>query len=204
VALAAADAPQKQAASQDGSDDGRGQDRAATGGALDLQAAPGSPAAPAFQLTDAAQPAPQGAQLGAQTVSRLAADLVKKLQARTTRFQVALQPAGLGRVDVNIRIGADGAVAAALNFDNPQAAEALKARAGELRTALEQAGFQLSGQDLSFTSGGFGRPGDTGSGGQRPFQAGFTSVADAAEAEAAQAELIAQRASAAGGVDLRI
>jgi len=84
-----------------------------------------------------------------ETVASLAAEIVKKLEGRTTRFDVELDPAGLGRVDVRVEIGAHGRLTAAMAFDNPQAAAELRSRAGELQKALEQAGFDISG-GLSF------------------------------------------------------
>lgn len=85
-----------------------------------------------------------------ETVANLAAQIVKKLEARTTRFDVELDPQGLGKVDVRVEIGAHGRITAAMTFDNPQAAQDVKARSAELQRALEQAGFDLSGSALSF------------------------------------------------------
>ncbi|HEX7946469.1 MAG TPA: flagellar hook-length control protein FliK, partial [Phenylobacterium sp.] len=80
-----------------------------------------------------------------ETVANLAAQIVKKLEAKSTRFDVELNPAGLGKVNVRVEIGAQGAITAAMSFDNPQAAAELRSRATELQRALEQAGFTLSG-----------------------------------------------------------
>ena len=55
----------------------------------------------------------------------------------------------MGRVDVRIEIGAGGHISAAMSFETAHAASELRARANELRQALEQAGFSLSG-GLSF------------------------------------------------------
>jgi hypothetical protein len=87
------------------------------------------------------------------TVAHLSAEIARRLDAQNTRFQVELEPAGMGRVDVKIDIGASGALSASMNFDNPQSAEAMRARSGELQAALEQAGFDVTG-GLAFTTGG--------------------------------------------------
>ncbi|WP_333587956.1 flagellar hook-length control protein FliK [Phenylobacterium sp.] len=81
----------------------------------------------------------------------MAAQVARKLQARSSHFEIQLQPEGLGRVDVRVDIDAQGRLTAALSFDNPQAASDLRQRAGELQRTLEQAGFDLSG-GLSFQS----------------------------------------------------
>ncbi|MET0294450.1 MAG: flagellar hook-length control protein FliK [Phenylobacterium sp.] len=98
------------------------------------------------------------------TVAALSAEILRKLDGRSTRFEVELQPAGLGRVDIRIEIGASGKLTAAFAVDTPQAAAELRGRAGELSRALEQAGFDVSGGlsfDLSNSSGGFGREPET-------------------------------------------
>lgn len=80
-----------------------------------------------------------------ETVANLAAQILKKLEGKSTRFDVQLDPHGLGKVDVRIEIGAQGRITAGMTFDNPQAAADVKARAAELQRALEQAGFDISG-----------------------------------------------------------
>lgn len=86
-------------------------------------------------------------------MANLAAQIVKKLEGKSTRFDLELNPAGLGRVDVRLEIGAQGRITAAMTFDSPQAASELKARASELQQALEQAGFDMSG-GMSFDVAG--------------------------------------------------
>lgn len=99
-----------------------------------------------------------------ETVASLAAQIVRKLDARTTRFDVQLDPIGLGHVDVRVEINAQGRITAALAFDNPQAAAEVRARSNELQKALEQAGFDVTG-GLSFDlASDQGRSGQSGRG----------------------------------------
>lgn len=86
-----------------------------------------------------------------ETTALIAAQIQNRLSGRSTRFEMALTPEGLGRVDVSIEIDADGNMAARLAFDNPAAATELRARADELRRQLEQAGLYLDGDALQFT-----------------------------------------------------
>lgn len=88
-----------------------------------------------------------------ETVATLAAQMVQKLAGKSTRFDLELNPGGLGKVDVRVEIGANGQLTAAMTFDNPQAAADLKARSSELQRALEQAGFEMAG-GLSFDVAG--------------------------------------------------
>jgi flagellar hook-length control protein FliK len=144
-----------------------------------------------------------------QTVANLAAQIVKKLDGRSTQFDIQLDPAGLGKVDVRVAIGADGRMSAAMSFDTPQAAAELRSRAGELQRALEQSGFDLSG-GMSFDVAS-----DRGQGGQggqaqnqqpdagaafrgRAFQAALGSTADTPPPQ------LTLRRTALAGVDIRI
>ncbi|MGZ8363721.1 MAG: flagellar hook-length control protein FliK [Caulobacteraceae bacterium] len=138
-----------------------------------------------------------------QTVAALSAEIARKLEAQHTRFEVALDPAGLGKVNVKIEIGPSGAIAAAMSFDNPQSAEALKSRANELQAALHSAGFDVADNGLSFTAGGM----DHGQAQQRDSRASgpaftFTPITD--EEGAALTALPFRSRSADGRLDIRI
>jgi hypothetical protein len=175
-------------------------------------AAPVEPIRTAAATTPAAPPAPVRG--SPETVAKLSADILKKLDGRSTRFELALDPAGLGRVDVKVEIGAHGHVTAALSFDTPQAAAELRNRAGELRSALQQAGFDLPENALSFDVGG--QAGGDGRGAQTAWDyegrdqrgsafAGraFQAVLNGGESLAADLSL-RLGAARADGVDIRI
>ena len=153
-------------------------------------------AAPQAQSTPAA--------VSAQTVTRLATGIVQNLKAKSSRFQLALEPAGLGRVDISVRIGADGGLSATLNFNNAQSADALKAHAGELRAALQQAGFNLGGSDLSFMTGNSSQQQGGGSQGQTAARQSFASASVSEPQSQTAAPVARTAASGADGLDIRI
>lgn len=141
-----------------------------------------------------------------QTVANLAAQIAKKLDGRSSRFDVQLDPAGLGKVDVRVEIDAAGKMTAAMNFDSQQAANELKSRAGELQRALEQAGFDMSG-GMSFdvsSQGGQGGAQGQDPGANSTFRGrAFQAVLDgSADADASQ--LASYNRSARSGLDIRI
>ena len=146
------------------------------------------------------------ARAGPQTVANLTAQIVRKLDGRSTQFDVQLDPIGLGKVDVRIAIGADGRMSAAMSFDSPQAAAELKARSAELQRAMEQAGFDVSG-GMSFDVAS-----DRGQGGQAQNQqadAGAVFRGRAFQAALDTSDPIPPpqlnlRSSAMAGVDIRI
>ncbi|RYF95747.1 MAG: flagellar hook-length control protein FliK [Caulobacteraceae bacterium] len=85
-----------------------------------------------------------------ETVAKLAAGILDKLEGRSTKFDMQLDPYGLGKVDVSVEIASDGKLTAQLGFDSAAGLSELRGRVQELRTALEQAGFSLADNALSF------------------------------------------------------
>jgi hypothetical protein len=177
---------------------------AATDGAQPAPAA--APAASQLPTAVAGAPAPQA---HAGTAAALAAHIARRFDGKASRFEVQLDPMGLGQVTVSVRIDAQGRLSAALAFDNPAAAAQLQARSAELRANLEQAGFDLSQGGLSFDSAGgeaFNQGGFAESGRE---QAGalvrgraFGSASDALQL--ADLAAASPRRAAASGLDLRI
>ncbi|HYF22630.1 MAG TPA: flagellar hook-length control protein FliK [Caulobacteraceae bacterium] len=163
------------------------------------------PAQAAAAPSDARAAAAVVARGSPETVAHLAAQIVRRLEGRSTRFDIELHPNDLGAVDVRLEIGADGRLAAQLAFDNPAAATDLRARADELRRMLEQAGFNVAEDALSFSereAGGFDRhareQAEQGRG-RRAFQDGERT------ALAADTDIIGRRGrDVALGVDVRI
>lgn len=167
-----------------------------------LQSQPSAPAAPLPAATS-------------QTVTQLANHIAAAQAggAKASRFTVQLDPVGLGKVDVRVEISAAGELSAALNFQNPHSAQELSARASELQSALQQAGFDPSKTALSFNNdAGGGQSGQSGQSllGQQHEQqrqgepaswrqAGFVNLADAPEISA-----LAYRSVRDGGVDVTI
>jgi len=82
--------------------------------------------------------------------AQIAAQILRKLEGRSTRFEMSLTPDDLGRVDVKLDIDAEGRLAARLAFDNPAAAADLRGRADELRRQLQDAGFHLADDAFEF------------------------------------------------------
>lgn len=121
-----------------------------------------------------------------ETVANLAAAIARKLEGRNSRFEVELDPLGLGAVNVSIDIGADGKLSAQFAFDRPETAAEMRGRSQELQRALEQAGFDLAKNSLSF-DGGQGRE-RGGAGGDQPRQ-------NNARAQAFQQALLAAEAA---------
>lgn len=135
-------------------------------------APPTSPLAPAPAQTAAPAPPPiiiptnlsHLSQATLETTVQIAAQISRKLEGRSTRFEMGLTPEGLGRVDVSLDIDSGGQLTARLAFDNPLAATELRGKADELRRELTDAGFTIAHDGLDFSerqpsssNGGFDR-----------------------------------------------
>ena len=181
---------------------------AADESALDLSSSDAE-ALPAAARADAAAPAAVvradaaavAGRMSFDALAQVSAQIIRRLETRTTRFDMELNPVELGRVDVRLDIDSEGRLAARLAFDNPAAAMELRGRVDDLRRELQQAGFQLADDAFSFTDRG-------GSGGGRGFDAEDARRAHARSAEAAdQIDAAAQpalRAMTRLGLDVRV
>lgn len=141
-----------------------------------VQVGEGDAAAPQAQTIHAARDANPStmSRVAVEATAQIAAQISRRLEGRSTRFEMSLLPDELGRVDVKLEIGADGRLAARLAFDNPLAATDLRGRADELRRELEAQGFQMADDAFEFTerdsgSHAFDRGQDSRSGHGRAF-----------------------------------
>ena len=147
VILAASDG--SQTADSEGDDDSSDED----GVIADDPDAPVLQAFSPFAFTPAVSPeAAAAATPASASAADLAAQMAAKVTGGASQFRLQLNPLGLGRVDVTVSIGADRRLTAALAFSDPQSASALSAHAGELKSALEQAGFSVPANGFAFSS----------------------------------------------------
>ncbi|MEQ1819291.1 MAG: flagellar hook-length control protein FliK [Terricaulis sp.] len=91
---------------------------------------------------DASRAAPVAAQVGRE--------IVRRFSGGNTNFELRLDPADLGRVEVRMEVTRDNRVTAVITADNPQALTELARHARDLEQQLQSAGLQLSDNGLSF------------------------------------------------------
>jgi len=138
--------------------------------------------------------------------AQIAAQIQRKLEGRSTRFEMALHPEDLGRVDVKLDIDSGGRLSARLAFDNPAAATDLRGRADELRRQLEDAGFHMADDAFEFAdrdsgSSSFDRGQDARQGQNRAFAAASRLNA---EIDVAQPPRWMALSLSPAGVDLKV
>ncbi len=141
-----------------------------------------------------------------EATAQIAAQILRRLEGRSTRFEMALTPDELGRVDVKLDIDSEGRLNARLAFDNPAAATDLRGRADELRRQLEEAGFHLAEDAFEFTerdsgSSAFDRGQDARNGSSRAFAAASQLNA---EIDSAQPPQWLKLSLSPSGVDMKV
>ncbi|HEX7775007.1 MAG TPA: flagellar hook-length control protein FliK, partial [Parvibaculum sp.] len=141
----------------------------------------------------------QPTQVPAMTI---ALQIARNLQKGVNRFDIRLDPAEMGRIDVRMEVSRDGAVAAHLTVEKPETLSLLQRDAGSLQQALSDSGLQANPDSLSFSlrdqnAGGNAQGSNTGGPAISP-------LAAAATDETIVSPLYNVNLSATGGVDIRI
>jgi flagellar hook-length control protein FliK len=84
----------------------------------------------------------------------IAAEIIKRFEGKSTRFELRLDPPELGRVEIRLEVGRDQRVTALVMAENPQTLSELMRSARDLERSLSGSGLQLSDQGLQFDFGG--------------------------------------------------
>ncbi|HCF16517.1 MAG TPA: flagellar hook-length control protein FliK, partial [Rhodospirillum rubrum] len=185
------------------------------GGAEAIGATAATTAPQTTQSTRAAEAAPRSARTPTQAekvVDQVKVTLGKALDRGIDRISVQLTPKELGRIEVKMEVSKDGQVSATIVADRPETLDMLRNDARGLERALQDAGLKADSGSLAFNlrgdpnaqtanggEGGTGRNTRGGATGQDDPTAGDGSN-DPAALDAARG----QRASARGGVDIRV
>ncbi|WP_439528987.1 flagellar hook-length control protein FliK [Pannonibacter sp.] len=155
-------------------------------------------------------PGPQMAQAAA---AQVAVQMQQQARPGQSRFQIRLDPAELGRIDVEMTVTKDGEVKAKLTVDKSETLDLFMRDQRSLERALEAAGLKAEQGSLQFSlrdEGGrsfaFSGEGRDPNGSRQQGGDGQPAEADATQAERLASERVAQlyRGSASGGLDIRI
>ncbi|MEP4034621.1 flagellar hook-length control protein FliK [Roseibium polysiphoniae] len=138
---------------------------------------------------------------------QVAGAIARNLQDGHTRFQMRFDPPELGRVDVNMKMAADGSVQAHLIVERPETLDMFMRDQRSLERALEAAGLNTDSESLQFSlkqdseQGFASSQGDDGG-----FPEGRGDNEEAASAEDATTEQVTQiyLANNTSGLDIRI
>ncbi|MGO3928759.1 flagellar hook-length control protein FliK [Rhodopseudomonas pseudopalustris] len=84
-------------------------------------------------------------------MNRLAIEIAATAQAGNSRFEIRLDPAELGRIDVRIEVDRHGNVTSHLTVEKPETLTMLRNDAPQLQRALDDAGLKTSDSGLQFS-----------------------------------------------------
>jgi flagellar hook-length control protein FliK len=139
-------------------------------------------------------------------VSGLAVEIAASAQSGKTRFEVRLDPADLGRIDVRIDVNRDGQVTSHLIAEKPETLSMLQQDAPQLQQALNDAGLKTGSGGLQFSLrdqssfGGQNNGNQMQGNAQRLILSDETSVPPAAVAGQSYGRML----GLSGGVDIRV
>jgi flagellar hook-length control protein FliK len=193
-------------------------------------AAPASPNAkpdaPAAASTTAPDAAAQGAQAAAAAatatraihaayaapvqqlnIPQVAFEVVRQFEAGNTKFQIRLDPADLGRIDVKLDLDKNGTVNAHMFVERPETLDLMMRDQRALQQALQQAGLDTSKTNLEFSlrqNPFAGSGGDMGQGGGNGGRPGFGSFGTPVPDESTElaAQTLYRGSASASGVNL--
>ena len=134
----------------------------------------------------------------------LAADIALRAAGGNSRFEIRLDPAELGRIDVRLDVDKHGNVTSHLTVERPATLDMLRNDAPKLQQALEDAGLKTGDSGLQFSlrdQSSSGRDSDNGSG--RNSQRVVITEEDTVPAQVA-GRTYGRMLGASSGVDIRI
>ncbi|MBI1261044.1 MAG: hypothetical protein GC184_04910 [Rhizobiales bacterium] len=136
----------------------------------------------------------------------IALQMSRNLQRGSSSFEIRLDPAELGRVDVRMEVRKDGHVTAHLTIDKPETLDLLQRDARALQQALNDAGLQADSDSLNFSLRDQSTGGNGSQNASANSQTGFGNDmgVDGSDPAAAQPSLYNVNLSATGGIDIRI
>lgn len=82
---------------------------------------------------------------------QVAFEVVRQFEAGSSRFQIRLDPAELGRIDVRLDVDKSGTISARMTVERPETLDLLQRDQRSLQQALQQAGLDSSKTNLEFS-----------------------------------------------------
>jgi flagellar hook-length control protein FliK len=109
------------------------------------------PAQPAATSTATSQPGVTASNTAAVPLNGLALQIAVTAQSGKSRFEIRLDPAELGRIDVRIDLDRHGQITSHLTVEKPETLAMLRQDAPQLQRALDNAGFKTGDNGLQFS-----------------------------------------------------
>jgi hypothetical protein len=155
-------------------------------------------AAAADATVQAARPTPV---IHAVALAAVAETIATQANRGRSRFEMRLEPADLGRIDVSLSVGAAGDVKAHLVVERPETLDMMMRDQRNLERSLANAGLDVGSSGLQFSLRG---DGDRRGSDQPPPPVVTTSAEEDAAPVVPEIAAIAYRSSRIGALDLRV
>ena len=158
----------------------------------------------ASALTSASNVTVTAATNGAVPLSGLALEIAASVKSGKSSFEIRLDPADLGRIDVRVDIDRNGQITSHLTVEKPETLSMLRQDAPQLQQALNDAGLKTGSGGLQFSLRDQSSSGQNGGSGSNPnAQQLIISDEDAVPASVA-GRSYGRSLSSSGGVDIRV
>jgi flagellar hook-length control protein FliK len=136
-------------------------------------------------------------------VAGLAVAIAARAQSGSNQFDIRLDPAELGRIDVRLDVDRDGQVTTHMTADRADTLELLQSQQPQLQQALEQAGLKTADNGLQFTLRDQSFTGQNNGSSYQPSGAAQLVIPDADLAPIAATQIYT-RAGLGSGVDISV
>jgi len=176
---------------------------AAAGGTIQPQLA-----SPSVTTTPALAPIPQfnviADSQAAVPLSGLAMEIAASAKSGNSRFEIRLDPADLGRIDVRIDVDRNGQVTSHLTVEKPETLSMLRQDATQLQRALDNAGLSTGNDGLQFSLRDQSSSGQNDRGQSNPNAQRLIVSEDETVPTAIVSRGYSRMLGASGGVDIRV
>ena len=134
----------------------------------------------------------------------LAVQIATSAQGGKSRFEIRLDPAELGRIDVRLDVDRHGQVTSHLTVEKPETLAMLRQDAPQLQRALEDAGLKTGNNGLQFSLRDQSSSGNNNGGNGAERQPQRLIISDANSAPAVAAGRTYHAAGSSRGIDIRV
>jgi flagellar hook-length control protein FliK len=141
---------------------------------------------------------------GPVPLSGLALEIAASIKSGKSRFEIRLDPADLGRIDVRIDIDRNGQVTSHLTVEKPETLSILRQDAPQLQRALDDAGVKTGSGGLQFSLRDQSSSGQNNGGDSRPNAQRLIIVDEDTLSASVAGRSYGRSLAASGGVDIRV
>ena len=138
------------------------------------------------------------------SIAGLPITIAARAQAGSNQFDIRLDPAELGRIDVRLDVDSNGQVTSHVTVDRPETLTLLQSQQPQLERALEQAGLKTADNGLQFSLRDQSFAGQNNGGGAQPNPAQQLVIPDADLSPVETTQIYSRLNLGGSGIDIRV